>query len=258
VPGIIIDYSSREQTEQDLINEIEKANTLCLVYDLNDDESKQKLKTYWLPKIKEIEESFNDNLIKRPIILVANKHDTNERNNVMLNDSFISKLIVNNHQIETCIQCSAKTLKNVPEVFYYAQKSVLYPTAPLYDLESQKLTSKAIKCLTRIFKLCDQDNDGLLNDNELNEFQLKCFGVHLNFTSLQEVKALLNNINNNNNNNNNQDNNNLINNEINLNGFIYLHSLFIKKGRQETTWTVLKKFGYDRNLSMCRDLITNK
>ena len=49
-----------------------------------------------------------------------------------------------------------------------------------------------------------------------------------------------------------------INNEINLNGFIYLHSLFIKKGRQETTWTVLKKFGYDRNLSMCRDLITNK
>ena len=46
MPGIIIDYSSREQTEQDLINEIEKANTLCLVYDLNDDESKQKLKTY--------------------------------------------------------------------------------------------------------------------------------------------------------------------------------------------------------------------
>ncbi len=105
-------------------------------------------------------------------------------------------------------------------------------------IDEKKLTQQAIKSLTRIFKLCDRDNDGLLNDVELNEFQLKCFGVHLNLTSLQEVKALLGN----------GRDDYLNGNEITLSGFIHLHALFIRKGRQETIWTVLKKFGYDRNL----------
>lgn len=59
IPGIIVDYSSREQTEQDLTSEIEHANVLCLVYAVNDEASKQKLQSYWLPKIKEIEDNFN-------------------------------------------------------------------------------------------------------------------------------------------------------------------------------------------------------
>ena len=181
---------------------------------------------------------------KRPIIIVANKIDNAENRDNLVRDQLISALIRANSQIETCIQCSAKTLQNLPEVFYYAQKSVLYPTAPVYDDEKKKLTAQCVKCLTRIFKICDQDNDGLLNDRELNEFQLKCFGVHLNTTSLQEVKAMLYD---------NPSNEHLVENKITLNGFIYLHTLFIKKGRHETTWTVLKKFGYDRTLSLSRD-----
>lgn len=35
--------------------------------------------------------------------------------------------------METCVECSAKQLLNVSEVFYFAQKAVLHPTAPLYD-----------------------------------------------------------------------------------------------------------------------------
>lgn len=38
-------------------------------------------------------------------------------------------------EIETCIECSAKTLKNISEMFYYAQKSVLHPIGPLYSAE---------------------------------------------------------------------------------------------------------------------------
>ena len=110
------------------------------------------------------------------------------------------------------------------------------------------MTQQAIKSLTRIFKLCDRDNDDLLNDVELNEFQLKCFGVHLNLTSLQEVKALLGN----------GCDDFLNGNEITLSGFIHLHALFIRKGRQETIWTVLKKFGYDRNLSLSREYTSIK
>ena len=278
VPGVIIDYSAREQSEQDLIKEVEKASVICLVYALNDDTSKEKLCTYWLPKIQEIEESLasqspsdsftsgstsnitslnhtNKNSIntqKRPIVLVANKTDTLNEVNVT-QDPLITSLILSHSQIETCVQCSARTLKNVPEVFYYAQKSVLYPTSPVYDVDKKQLTSQAIKCLTRIFKLCDHDNDSLLNDKELNEFQLKCFGISLNSVSLQEVKSLLQNTSNNNNNDRNE---NLINNQITLNGFLYLHSLFFKKGRQETSWTVLKKFGYDKSLLYSRDYLS--
>jgi Ca2+-binding EF-hand superfamily protein len=275
VPGVIVDYSSREQSEFDLVKEIEKSNVICIVYAMNDDSSKEKLASYWLPKINEIEEtaanlspstSFTSNLsdsniifnnssgkstAKRPIVIVANKCDTSTENN-LTSDALISKLIISNPQIETCIQCSAKTLKNVPEVFYYAQKSVLYPTTPVYDVDNQKLTPLAIKCFSRIFKLCDNDNNGLLDDDELNEFQLKCFGVRLNSSSLQEVKSLLNM------NNNANVNENLVNNEITLNGFLFLNGLFFKKGRHETSWTILKKFGYDRNLSVRRDYASIK
>lgn len=36
-------------------------------------------------------------------------------------------------EIETVVECSAKIPLNVSEVFYFAQKAVLHPTAPLYD-----------------------------------------------------------------------------------------------------------------------------
>jgi Ca2+-binding EF-hand superfamily protein len=35
-----------------------------------------------------------------------------------------------------------------------------------------QLTEKCKKALTRIFKICDADNDGLLNDVELAQFQV--------------------------------------------------------------------------------------
>lgn len=38
------------------------------------------------------------------------------------------------------MQCSARTLKNISEMFYYAQKAVLHPTGPLYILESQDVS----------------------------------------------------------------------------------------------------------------------
>ena len=38
-------------------------------------------------------------------------------------------------------------------------------------------------------------------------------------------------------------------------GFLYLHKLFIQRGRLETTWTVLRKFGYDDDLSLREDFL---
>lgn len=36
-----------------------------------------------------------------------------------------------------------------------------------------QLKPSCIKALTRIFKVSDLDNDGILNDNELNFFQVR-------------------------------------------------------------------------------------
>ena len=57
-------------------------------------------------------------------------------------------------------------------MFYYAQKAVLHPTAPLFDQELQILKPRCVRALKRIFILCDNDRDGALSDAELNDFQV--------------------------------------------------------------------------------------
>ena len=34
-------------------------------------------------------------------------------------------------EIETCVECSARNLKNISEMFYFSQKAVLHPSAPV-------------------------------------------------------------------------------------------------------------------------------
>lgn len=38
-----------------------------------------------------------------------------------------------------------------------------------------QLTEKCKRALTRIFKICDLDGDGILDDYEVTMFQKKCF-----------------------------------------------------------------------------------
>lgn len=42
---------------------------------------------------------------------------------------------------------------------------------------------------------------------------------------------------------------------LTLTGFLFLHALFIEKGRIETTWAVLRKFGYDDDLKLRDDFL---
>lgn len=43
---------------------------------------------------------------------------------------------------------------------------------------------------------------------------------------------------------------------LTLTGFLFLHALFIEKGRIETTWTVLRKFGYNDELKLRDDYLS--
>jgi len=41
-------------------------------------------------------------------------------------------------------------------------------------------------------------------------------------------------------------------------GFLYLHTIFIQRGRLETTWTVLRKFGYAEDLRLTEAFLSPK
>jgi EF hand associated len=43
---------------------------------------------------------------------------------------------------------------------------------------------------------------------------------------------------------------------LTLPGFLYLHTLFIEKGRLETTWQVLRRYGYDNDLCLSEEALS--
>lgn len=187
-------------------------------------------------------------------------------------------------EVDTCVECSAKLIVNVPEVFYHAQKAVLHPTAPLYDSRDhvrlvmftcfgsaltygilQVLKKECIAALRRIFKLCDLNKDGVLDNAELNEFQVsvvvtarviaqltaqqrKCFDTPLQAQELEGIKemALAHTA------------GGVRDGGLTEEGFLYLLTSFIQRGRQETTWTALRKFGYGEDLKLTEDFLYPK
>ena len=75
--------------------------------------------------------------------------------------------------------------------------------------------------------------------------QVRCFSAPLQHTEISGVKRVV------------QEKlpEGVNDNGLTLTGFLFLHALFIEKGRLETTWTVLRKFGYDNDIKLRDDLI---
>ncbi|XP_067914630.1 mitochondrial Rho GTPase 1 isoform X2 [Heterodontus francisci] len=237
VPTHIVDYSEAEQTEEQLHNEISKANVICIVYAVNSRNSIDKVTSRWIPLIND----RTDKDSRMPLILVGNKSDLVEHSSM----EAILPIMNQYTEIETCVECSAKNLKNISELFYYAQKAVLHPTGPLYCPEEKEMKPACVKALTRIFKISDQDNDGILNDAELNFFQRTCFNTPLAPQALEDVKNVVRK----------NMSDGVADNGLTLKGFLFLHTLFIQRGRHETTWTVLRRFGYDDDLELTHEYL---
>uniref|UniRef100_A0A671KZ39 Mitochondrial Rho GTPase 1-A-like n=1 Tax=Sinocyclocheilus anshuiensis TaxID=1608454 RepID=A0A671KZ39_9TELE len=197
---------------------------------------KQEIKLYYLCSPFTVCVCF-----RVPLILVGNKSDLVEHSSMETVLPIMNKYT----EIETCVECSAKNLKNISELFYYAQKAVLHPTGPLYCPEKKEMRSACVRALTRIFKVSDLDNDGILNDHELTFFQRTCFNTPLAPQALEDVKNVVRK--------------NLTDgvrdNGLTLKGFLFLHTLFIQRGRHETTWAVLRRFGYDDDLELHQDYL---
>ena len=249
-----------------LESELRRASVICLVYSISAPSSFDRIPTYWLPYIRSLG-------VNRPIVLVGNKIDlrSGDVTNAALEEE-LAPVMAEFKEVETCVECSAKIPLNVSEVFYFAQKAVLYPTAPLYDSREHALKPACVDALRRIFRLCDSDKDGVLSDAELNDFQRKCFDAPLQLQELEGIKELVV-----------QapvagtrfpydhlsasgssssaggagkqsppkrPHPHLRDGSLTLSGFLYLHTLFIQRGRLETTWTVLRTFGYGSDLTL--------
>ena len=59
--------------------------------------------------------------------------------------------------IETFLESSAKKQQSVPDIFYYAIKSVVHPAEPLVEFSSAALRPLCVKAVKRIFLLCDEN-----------------------------------------------------------------------------------------------------
>ncbi|XP_029413553.1 mitochondrial Rho GTPase 2 isoform X3 [Nannospalax galili] len=204
VPTHIVDYSEAEQTEEELQEEIHKANVVCVVYDVSEEATIEKIRTKWIPLVNGRTASGP----RLPIILVGNKSDLRPGSTIEAVLPIMSQF----PEIETCVECSAKHLRNISELFYYAQKAVLHPTAPLYDPEAK---------------------------------QKSCFGHPLAPQALEDVKRVVcKNV-----------AGGVQDDRLTLEGFLFLNTLFIQRGRHETTWTILRRFGYSDSLELTADYL---
>ncbi|XP_042482224.1 mitochondrial Rho GTPase 1 [Macadamia integrifolia] len=238
VPLVIIDTSSSPENRNKLAEELKKADAVVLTYACDDPATLDRLSTFWLPELRRLE-------VKVPVIVVGCKLDLRDDQQPVSLEQVMSPIMQQFREIETCIECSALNLIQVPEVFYYAQKAVLHPTGPLFDQETQTLKPRCVRALKRIFIQCDHDRDGALSDAELNDFQVKCFNAPLQPSEIVGVKRVV------------QEKlpEGVNSRGLTLTGFLFLHALFIEKGRLETTWTVLRKFGYNNDLKLRDDLL---
>lgn len=87
------------------------------------------------------------------------------------------------------------------------------------------------------------EQDKLLSDAELSAFQEVCFKTPLLPRQLRGIKDVVRR---------NVQDGVSDNGRVTLSGFLYLHTLFIQRGSAETTWVVLRAFGYGRDLRLDR------
>lgn len=232
VTTVIVDTSALPQERENLRRELRKANVILLVY--SDHYSYERVALFWMPFFRSLG-------VNVPVVLCANKSDlqTNGSTPQVVADEMLP--VMNEFkEIDSCIRTSAKEHYNINEAFYLCQKAVTHPIAPLYDSKEGDLKPAAVAALRRIFYLCDKDQDGYLNDKEIQAFQQKCFDRQLAEDELANIKRTVQKF--------------LPHaaseHGITADGFVLLNKLFAEKGRHETVWIILRKFQYTDSLSL--------
>lgn len=233
VSTLIMDSSSQANDQSQVIEQIYQAHAILLLYDISRPETFHRLRSFWLP--------FIESKKQISVILVGAKSDLRPMGaNQQPYKEMVTQLLEHFHFVEISLECSSKAILNIQESFYFAQKAVLYPIAPLFDHSTATMRPAFVKALKRIFRIFDLDQDGLLNHQELDEFQGTCFGVRFEPDEFQKLVKVLENV----------KSGYVPNGGITVDGFLHLQHLFITKHRPETSWAVLRTLGYSDQLEL--------
>ncbi|KAI5297033.1 hypothetical protein KEM56_005135, partial [Ascosphaera pollenicola] len=233
-----------------LAKELRKCNVILLVY--SDHYSYERVALFWLPYFRSLG-------VNVPVVLCANKSDLADPNPsvngngngngdaaaaaaaAVIEEEMIP-IMAEFKEIDSCIRTSARLHKNVNEAFFLCQKAVTHPIAPLFDSKESMLKPAAVAALHRIFYLCDKDRDGWLNDAEIRDFQIKCFGKPLSDEDLEHIKTTIARTC--------PVPDAVTAKGISAAGFLHLNKTYVEKGRHETVWIILRTFQYTDNLSL--------
>lgn len=219
---------------------LDNVDVIVLVYDLARAETFNRLEGHWLPLI---EQYYNGEI---PVVIAGNKLDlvqtdaTDNQARTISRQQIVS-LLQRFTFVRQSIKCCAKTLLNVNDVFVKAQHTVLYPINPLYNLSEGKLTPQCEKAFTRIFRMFDEDFDGLLSNSELNAFQSHLL-VPMMEGDLGGWKKVLSK--------NNPEEAVVRDGKFTVFGFLAIFDVFINSDRLEIPWVILRAFGYDDDLKL--------
>ena len=243
--GGIIDNRSNSS----LIDKICMAQSIVCVYDVTRPETLRSVSSEWLPLIKEVILSANGATMP-PVIIAGNKTDLlNEvgaggdgKGESEYDIPYFTSLLSEYPFVKYCCRCSAKLI-DVDNVLYYAENAVTFPIDPVYSVSTGEFTPAAVSAFKRIFRLFDQDGDGLLGDGEISALQLRCF--HIEFAP-DEIAALKKHII--------QDVPGGLSRSgrITFRGFAGMMRRFIeRRSNLETAWIILRQCGYrDRSRLM--------
>jgi GTPase SAR1 family protein len=182
-----------------------------------------------------------------PVIVAGNKMDlqpptpTSESQQPVRARQQLVALLQRFRFVRQCIKCSAKNLVRVELVFERAQHAVLYPFAPLFDLAKGKMTTESQKAFERIFRIYDQDHDGLLSNAELDTFQYQTFHLPLVERDLRHWKKVVAR---------NYGPEVIQDGKFTVAGFLSIFDTFISQNRLDVPWKVLDQFGYTHDLEL--------
>lgn len=232
VTTAIVDTSARPQDRTTLRKEIRKSNVILLVY--ADHYSYERVALFWMPYFRSLG-------VNVPVVLCANKGDlAGQAETPQVVEEEMLPIMAEFREIDSCIRTSAREHRNVNEVFFLCQKAVTHPIAPLFDHKEGQLKPACVAALKRIFYLCDKDQDGYLNDEEMRDFQAKCFDKPLTADDLDNIKISISK----------SQAGSDLEKGIDQRGFLQLNKLYAEKGRHETIWIILRKYHYTDSLSL--------
>ncbi|KAI2468641.1 mitochondrial Rho GTPase [Annulohypoxylon bovei var. microspora] len=231
VTTTIVDTSARPQDRTTLRKEIRKSNVILLVY--SDHYSYERVALFWMPYFRSLG-------VNVPVVLCANKSDLTDNTTPQVVEDEMLPVMNEFREIDSCIRASAREHQNVNETFFLCQKAVTHPIAPLFDYKEGNLKPVCVSALKRIFYLCDKDQDGYLNDDEIQEFQFKCFEKPLSSEDLDNIKlSIAKSV-----------PGSDTTKGVDMRGFLQLNKIYAEKGRHETIWIILRKYHYTDSLSL--------